>query len=186
MRSMEKKYTRLKQILEEMGEVTVAFSGGVDSTFLLKVSGDVLGNRALGVLAVSATFPSREYKRAIDVAESFGARVQVIQTGELEDENFVENPVNRCYFCKSELFDRIAEIADSDRFRNLVDGSNHDDLGDHRPGMKALKERHVRSPLQEAGLTKHEIRTLSERMGLPTWDKDELAIEVGKAWETAK
>jgi uncharacterized protein len=158
-----------------MGEVTVAYSGGVDSTFLLKVATDVLKDKAVGVLAVSPTFPSREYERAIEVAESFGATLRIIDTNELEDENFVNNPVNRCYFCKSELFDSIARMADEQRFRNFVDGSNHDDLGDHRPGIKALKERQVRSPLQEAGLTKKEIRDLSRDVGLPTWDKDALA-----------
>jgi uncharacterized protein len=104
-----------------------------------------------------------------------GALIQVIYTHELEDDNFVKNPVNRCYFCKSELFDSIAKISEEERFNNFVDGSNMDDLGDHRPGMKALKERGVRSPLQEAGLTKDEIRELSREMGLPTWDKDALA-----------
>jgi uncharacterized protein len=169
------KLAYLKNLLKEMGEVTVAYSGGVDSTFLLKVATDVLKDKALGVLAVSPTFPSREYERAIEVAESFGATIRVIDTHELEDDNFVNNPVNRCYFCKSELFDSIAKMAEDQRFRNFVDGSNQDDLGDHRPGMKALKERHVRSPLQEAGLNKQEIRDLSREFGLPTWDKDALA-----------
>jgi len=169
------KLTHLKALLKEMGEVTVAYSGGVDSTFLLKVATDTLKDKAMGVLAVSPTFPAREYDRAIEVAKSFGASIRVIDTNELEDDNFVNNPVNRCYFCKSELFDSIAKMAEDQRFRNFVDGSNHDDLGDHRPGMRALKERNVRSPLQEAGLTKKEIRDLSREFGLPTWDKDALA-----------
>ncbi len=169
------KLLKLKEILLDMGEVTVAYSGGVDSTFLLKVASETLGEKSLGVLAVSPTFPSREYDRAINTAKSMGALVQVIYTHELEDDNFVKNPVNRCYFCKSELFDSIAKIAEEERFRNFVDGSNMDDLGDHRPGMKALKERNVRSPLQEAGLTKEEIRNFSKEMGLLTWDKDALA-----------
>jgi pyridinium-3,5-biscarboxylic acid mononucleotide sulfurtransferase len=173
--NLQEKYKKLMEIISEMGEITVAYSGGVDSTLLLRVASDVLKEKCLGVLAISPTFPSREYDRAIEVAESFGASLRVIQTHELEDENFVENPVNRCYFCKSELFDSIAKIAESERFSNFVDGSNQDDLGDHRPGMKALKERNVRSPLQEAELTKNEIRELSRKLGLPTWNKDELA-----------
>jgi len=169
------KLRKLKEILIDMEEVTVAYSGGVDSTFLLKVATQTLNTKCLGVLAVSPTFPSREYDQAVQAAKSMGAFLQVIYTHELEDDNFVKNPVNRCYFCKSELFDSIAEIASEERFKNFVDGSNMDDLGDHRPGMKALKERNVRSPLQEAGLTKKEIRELSREMGLQTWDKDALA-----------
>ena len=158
-----------------MGEVSVAYSGGVDSTFLLRVASEVLGEKCLGILAVSPTYPSREYEKAVEMARSFDARLRIIQTHELEDENFINNPVNRCYFCKSELFDSIARIAEKERYKNFVDGSNQDDLGDHRPGMKALKERNVRSPLQEAGLGKKDIRELSRELGLPTWDKDELA-----------
>ena len=169
------RYERLKEIISEMGEITVAYSGGVDSTFLLKVATDVLKEKCLGVLAVSPTLPSREYGRAMEVADSFGASIRIIHTHELEDDNFVENPVNRCYFCKSELFDSIYSIAENERFKNFADGSNQDDLGDHRPGMKALRERNIRSPLQEAGLTKQDIRDLSRELGLPTWNKDELA-----------
>ncbi|MFC2098306.1 ATP-dependent sacrificial sulfur transferase LarE [Bacteroidota bacterium] len=171
----KEKLLKLQGLLNDMGEVTVAYSGGVDSTFLLKVAADTLKTKCLGVLAVSPTFPSREYERAIETAKSMDALVQIIYTHELDDDNFVKNPVNRCYFCKSELFDSIAMLAEEERFNNFVDGSNMDDLGDHRPGMKALKERGVRSPLQEAGLTKDEIRDLSREMGLPTWNKDALA-----------
>lgn len=169
------KLQKLKEILLGMKEVTVAYSGGVDSTFLLKVASDTLQDKCLGVLALSPTYPSREYERAIEAARSMGALLQVIYTHELEDESFVKNPINRCYFCKSELFDSIAKIVEEERFSNFVDGSNVDDLGDHRPGLKALKERNVRSPLQEAGLTKSEIRVLSKELGLPTWDKDAMA-----------
>lgn len=171
----EEKYQALERILKEMEQVIVAYSGGVDSAFLLKVAVDTLGKNAFGVLAVSPTYPSREYRKAIETAKIIGARLEIIETNEINDPKFVENPVNRCYFCKSELFEKIGEIAQSGKYKNMVDGSNADDLGDHRPGMKALKEKGIRSPLQEAGLTKKEIRELSQELGLPTWDKDALA-----------
>ena len=169
------KFQALKELLSEMGHVIVAYSGGVDSAFLLKVAHDVLGDKAHGVLAISPTYPSREYEKAKEVARLIGARLRIINTNELEDDNFIKNPVNRCYFCKSELFTEISKIAKKENLQNLVDGSNYDDLGDHRPGMKALEELNVRSPLQEAGLTKSEIRTLSKELGLPTWEKEALA-----------
>lgn len=169
------KYDRLKDILRELKEVVVAYSGGVDSSFLLKVATDVLGKKALGVLAVSPTYPSREFDRAKKLAESMGARLEIIETFETEKEEFLQNPVNRCYFCKGELFDKILEIAGNKTYKNLLDGSNIDDLTDHRPGRLALKERGVRSPLQEAGLTKHDIRELSRQLDLPVWNKEALA-----------
>lgn len=169
------KYNKLKSILLEMEEAVIAYSGGVDSAFLLKVAADVLGDKAQGVLAISPTYPSREFEKAKEVAAFIGARLTIIETNEMEDEKFRSNPINRCYFCKSELFTEITKLAQSNRYKNLVDGSNFDDLGDHRPGMKALKELGIRSPLQEAGLTKAEIRELSAMLGLPTWDKDALA-----------
>jgi uncharacterized protein len=169
------KYENLKAILTDMKEVVVAYSGGVDSAFLLKVAHDVLGDKAYGVLAISPTYPSREFEKAKETAASIGARIRIIETNELEDEKFRTNPVNRCYFCKSELFTKIVELAESRQFKNFVDGSNFDDKGDYRPGMKALSEKGIRSPLQEAELTKAEIRELSHMLGLPTWNKDALA-----------
>jgi uncharacterized protein len=168
------KLERLKKIISQFEHLIVAYSGGVDSTFLLKVAYDVLGNNAQGVLAVSPTYPSWEYDAALSVAREIGVTVTTISTQETELENFLKNPTNRCYFCKSELFSRIAEYVEHATL-TIADGSNFDDLGDHRPGMKALREKGVRSPLQEAELTKSEIRSLSKELGLPTWNKDALA-----------
>jgi len=172
----EDKLTTLKSILEEMGNVVVAYSGGVDSAFLLKVAADTLGpENVKAVLAVSPTYPSREYDRAMKTASLIGVKVDIIHTKEVDDPKFRNNPINRCYFCKHELFTRIAGLIDSGKFRNMVDGSNMDDLNDHRPGKKALQEKNIRSPLREAGLTKDEIRKYSRELGLPTWNKDALA-----------
>lgn len=171
----EAKYNELKAILREMGEVTVAYSGGVDSSFLLKTAHDELKDKALGVMADSPSLPRREFEKAREVARLIGARLMIIETREFENQDYLDNPVNRCFFCKSELFSRIEEIAGDKRFRNVIDGSNLDDEGDYRPGMKAKENHMVRSPLKEAGLTKAEIRELSRKLGLPTWDKDELA-----------
>jgi uncharacterized protein len=170
------KLEKLKGILLEMEKVVVAYSGGVDSAFLLKVATDTLGtDHVMAILAISPTYPSREYNRAMETASSIGAKVEIIHTREADDPLFKNNPVDRCYFCKHELFTRIAEYIASGDFKNMVDGSNIDDLSDHRPGKKALKEKDIRSPLQEAGLSKMEIRDLSRQLGLPTWNKDALA-----------
>ncbi len=173
--TINQKYHHLRQILSDMGEVVVAFSGGADSAFLLKVATDVLGKKAHGVLGISPTYPAREYEKAVNFARNIGAHLEIIETHETENDDFLKNPLNRCYFCKSELFDRLLDIAESKKYKNLVDGSNTDDLQDHRPGIKALKERGVRSPLQEAGLTKEDIRCLARRLGLPVWNKEALA-----------
>jgi pyridinium-3,5-biscarboxylic acid mononucleotide sulfurtransferase len=170
------KLENLKGILLGMGKVVVAYSGGVDSAFLLKVAADTLGtDHVMAILAISPTYPSREYNRALETAAAIGVKVDIIHTKEADDPRFKNNPVDRCYFCKHELFTRIAEYIAEGDFKNMVDGSNMDDLSDHRPGKKALKEKDIRSPLQEAGLSKQEIRDLSLRMGLPTWNKDALA-----------
>jgi len=170
------KLKKLQSMLAGMEKVVVAYSGGVDSSFLLKVAVDTLGKQQVkAVLAISPTYPSREYERALETAKMIGVDVDIISTREVDDPKFKNNPVDRCYFCKDELFTQIAAYIAPGDFSLMIDGSNHDDLSDHRPGRKALREKNIRSPLQEAGLTKAEIRDLSQQLGLPTWNKDALA-----------
>lgn len=169
------KLNKLQENIRSMGSLAVAFSGGVDSTFLLKVAVDVLGNRALAITARSSTYPARELKEAEVFAKSIGAKHIVIDSEELEIEGYSDNPVNRCYYCKHELFEKVKEVARQNGIRYVSDGSNLDDLGDYRPGMQAAKELNVVSPLKAAGMTKDDIRLLSKEMGLPTWNKPAFA-----------
>lgn len=167
----QEKYDHLKSILQEMGSVLVALSGGIDSVFLMKVSHDTLGDKALGVTCDSASFPSEERDLAIHLAKDFGFRHLIVNTDELEDENYVSNPINRCYFCRVEMYDTLGEIAQKHNLAYVVDGYNFSDTGDYRPGRKAANERQVRSPLYESQLTKKEIRSLAKELGLPNWDR---------------
>ncbi len=158
-----------------MGSVVVAYSGGVDSAYLLSVAHDRLGVRALGVTAVSESLPEAELRDAVALAERIGAAHLTLRTHELEDPNYVANAPNRCYFCKRELFTRLTKLARERGFAWVADGFNLDDVGDFRPGQRAGRELGVRSPLREAELTKAELRTLARERGLPVWDKPALA-----------
>lgn len=169
------KYEKLKNLLGEMGKVLVAFSGGVDSSFLLKVAVDVLGENVLAVIASSETYPEKERDEAVKLAKRLNVRHKVIQTKELENPDFAHNPPERCYFCKMELFSKLKDIAESDGIPHVLDGSNFEDTSDFRPGAKAAEELGVRSPLKEVGLVKQEIRQLSKYVDLPTWNKPSLA-----------
>jgi len=169
------KYNNLKKLLRKMGRVLVAFSGGVDSTFLLKVAQDVLGEDVLAVIASSATYPQREREEALKLAAELNARYRVIETHELDNPDFSSNPPQRCYYCKKELFSKLKGIAQSERIPYVLDGSNYEDTKDFRPGLEAVDELGVRSPLREVGLVKSEIRQLSLKLGLPTWQKPSFA-----------
>lgn len=169
------KYEDLKEIIRSMESLIVDFSGGVDSTFLLKAAHLTLGEKAAGITATSPTYPEREFKQACALAEEMGVRHFVVESNELEIPNFADNTDKRCYFCKSELFKISLDKARETGFKNVADGSNADDMKDYRPGKTAAGELGVRSPLQEAGLTKQEIRILSKELGLPTWNKPSFA-----------
>jgi TIGR00268 family protein len=175
MKSLQEKYSDLKEYIKSLGSVAVAFSSGVDSTFLLKVAHDVLGDRAMAVTARSCSFPERELKEAVAFSKANGIVHEIVDSEELEIEGFSQNPVNRCYLCKHELFSKMKGIAEKYGFQEVVEGSNMDDLGDYRPGLTAIKELGVKSPLRYAELTKDEIRQLSKELGLPTWEKQSFA-----------
>jgi pyridinium-3,5-biscarboxylic acid mononucleotide sulfurtransferase len=174
---LARKYDSLRQILREMGQVVIGYSGGVDSTLVMKVAHDVLGKNAVAVTGDSEAFPQGEVDAALEVATEMGVEVARVRTHELANPLFAVNTSNRCYHCKTELFTELRTVADERNIRWIADGSHADDgkPGDHRPGLKAADERGVRSPLREAGMSKADVRALALHLGVPNWDKPSFA-----------
>jgi uncharacterized protein len=171
----DKKFIRLKEIIKEMDSVVIAFSGGADSSFLLAAAVQTLGEKVIAATARSFTYPGRELKEAKAIAGKLNCRHIIISTGELEIKEFINNHRNRCYFCKKELFLKLISVKNEYKLNSVADGTNYDDLKKYRPGLKALKELGIRSPLAEACLTKEEIRQYSRQLNLPTWNKQNLS-----------
>ena len=168
---LQEKYQQLQAIFKEMDRTLIAYSGGVDSALIAKVAQDVLGDRVLAITAISPSLLPEELVEAEEQAASMGIAHEIVETQEMENPNYTSNPINRCYFCKSELHDTLKPLALERGYPYVVDGVNADDLRDYRPGIQAAKERGVRSPLAEVGFSKLEVRELSKQLGLSWWDK---------------
>ena len=172
---LEEKLNKLRAIMHECDSVLVAYSGGVDSALVMAVAHRELGERALACIGVSPSYPTREMRDAVKLAEQIGVPYRLVNTAEYLDANYAANPTNRCYFCKSELHDQLKKVASEEGWQMVLDGNNSSDLGDYRPGMEAARERGVRSPLIEANVSKAEVRELAHYLGLPVWDKPAMA-----------
>ena len=172
---LEQKFEKLRSLLRSFESCLVAYSGGVDSVFLARIAHEVLGNKALAVIADTPSLPRRELAEALDIAQKHDFPVRVVKTAEFDNAEYLANPINRCYFCKFELFTELAPMARAEGFAAILYGENASDTGDFRPGSQAAAEFQVRAPLKEAGLTKADIRALSAQLGLPTADKPQMA-----------
>jgi len=170
-KELAQKYGELKKAINKLDNAIVAFSGGVDSALVLKAAYDALGNNVVAVTADSPSLPRRELEEAKNIAEKTGAKHLVIGTKETENQNYIKNPSNRCYYCKSELYSKLRAVAEELGIKNILNGTNFDDLSDYRPGLKAAEEFNIISPLKDARLTKKEVRELAKYLGLEIWDK---------------
>ena len=175
MSETEQLLARLLAWMTEQKSVLVAYSGGVDSALVLAAAQRALGDKALGCIGVSPSYPEREYKGALELAEKLGAKIRVVNTEEYLDPNYAANPENRCYYCKSDLFTRLSDLAAKEGYAVVVDGNNASDAGDYRPGRTAAEERKVRSPLADLDITKDQVRALAQLLGLPVWNKPAMA-----------